>query len=44
MYVAKYKAMKRSHVIPAGVVELKINEDIILGLFKDCLKNIVYGA
>jgi site-specific DNA recombinase len=39
MYVAKYKAMKIPRYVCVGC-RAKINEDVILGLFKDCLKGI----
>jgi site-specific DNA recombinase len=40
MYVTKYKAMKIPRYVCRGC-RSKINEDVILGLFKDCLKSIV---
>ena len=40
MYVTKYKAMKVPRYTCRGC-RAKINEDVILGLFKDCLKSIV---
>jgi site-specific DNA recombinase len=39
MYVTKYKAMKTPRYVCRGC-RAKINEDVILGLFKDCLKGI----
>jgi len=39
MYVAKYKAMKIPRYTCRGC-KTKINEDVILDLFKDCLKSI----